>query len=71
MLLFGIAVIVIFVRALKLAQPDPLIIIVELLLLLLIAVLGLIYVCAKIWEQHISPDYLHKRTHELHVKRKR
>lgn len=71
MVLIGVAIIIIFMKALNLSEPDPLIIIVELLLLLITSVLGLIYVMARVWEQHISPDYLHKRTHELHVKRRR
>ena len=69
--LLGAAVTVIFFKAIKLSDPDPIIIILELLLLLIISVLGLTFVGVKVWEQHTVPTYLHKNTHKLILSKSR
>ena len=61
MLLTGLAVIIIFARAMGIDNPHPNIVIIELMLLQLIGILALIFISVKIWEQHVFKGYEHKK----------
>lgn len=64
MILTALAAIYILYIALNMQTPDPMLAIIELLLIILIVNLGFGVILVKIWEQHMSPDYVHKKTHE-------
>lgn len=64
MALIGLAAILVFVNAINLSNPDPVVVILELLLLIIIGILGNTFVCVKIYEQN-HPVYapLIKKAH--------
>lgn len=64
MTVFAVAAVFIFVKVFSIDNPDPLVIVIELLIVLIICLLGLTQVLIKIWEQHIIPYYVHESTHK-------
>lgn len=64
MLLFGLGVLYILYEALTIPSPDPILIVVVLLILVLIAILGVILVGVKLWEQGLKSHEYHEETHE-------
>jgi len=68
MILVALAAIYILIDALRMQSPDPILAVIELLLIILIVNLGFGVILVKIWEQHISPEYVHKNTHERILK---
>ena len=68
MFIFGVVALVIFFHALSLESPDPILLLVEVMILQIIAILGLTFVVLKVWEQHILPDYAHKNSTEFFEK---
>jgi predicted PurR-regulated permease PerM len=64
MALFGATAIYVLYKALILSRPDPLLVVVELMLLLLVGILALVFVGVKIWEQGIESNQHHKKTHQ-------
>lgn len=64
MAIFGAAALYILYRALSMVNPDPLLVIIELIILLLLGILALILVGVKLWEQGLESHEYHKETHE-------
>lgn len=64
MAVFGAGAIYILYRALTLASPDPLLVVIELLILLLIGILAIVLVGVKLWEQGLKSNQHHKTTHQ-------
>ncbi len=64
MAIFGAGALYILYKALAMPDPNPLLVIVELLILLLIGILALVLVGVKLWEQGMESHQYHEETHE-------
>ncbi len=60
MVIVGVVAIYILFAAIEMPSPNPILLLVEIMLFQIIAILGLTLVVLKVWEQHAIPGYQHK-----------
>lgn len=65
MFLFFLAAVGILWKGMNLQSPNPLIIVVVMMILILVAILGVMLMLVKLWEQHRNSTELHLETHQI------